>query len=130
MGTLVSATFEVASWEEVAFDERPDVPRLTRAAVQKRYSGGIEGVSATEWLMAYAEDGSATFVGIERVTGSIAGRDGSLVLQHVGAFEDGAAKGRLTVVPGGGTDGLVSARGNGDFLADPQGSVSLDLTFE
>src|SRR6202035_2496960 len=98
--------------------------------VKKKYSGGIDGVSATEWLMAYAEDGSATFVGIERVTGTIAGHNGSGVLQHVGAFAQGAAKGNLTVVPGCSTDGLVSATGTGDFLADPQGSVSLDLTFE
>jgi hypothetical protein len=80
--------------------------------------------------MAYAEDGSATFVGIERVTGTIAGRNGSVVLQHVGSFEGGAARARLTVVRGSGTAGLASASGGGDFLADPKGSVSLDLAFD
>jgi hypothetical protein len=130
MGTQLSATFEVKSWEENPFDEGPGLPKLTRASVTKAYSGGIDGVSATEWLMAYAEDGSATFVGLERVTGAIAGRKGSVVLQHVGSFEDGAAKGSLTVVRGSGTGGLLSAAGGGDFLADPNGSVNLDLTLD
>jgi hypothetical protein len=130
MGTQVSATFEVKSWDENPFDERTGLPKVTRASVTKEYSGDIDGVSATEWLMAYAEDGSATFVGIERVTGSIAGRKGSVVLQHVGSFEDGAARATLTIVRGSGTDGLASAAGEGDFLADPKGSVNLDLTFD
>ena len=96
----------------------------------KQYSGDIDGVSSTEWLMAYAEDGSATFVGIEHVEATIAGRVGSLVLLHDGKFEDGAAKATLTVAKGSGTDGFASASGTGSFLADPAGSVELDLKFD
>jgi hypothetical protein len=48
------------------------------------------------------------------------------VLQHVGSFEDGAAKATLTVVSG--TGELEGAAGDGDFLADPAGSVSLRLS--
>jgi Protein of unknown function (DUF3224) len=67
---------------------------------------------------------------LERVRVTVAGRDGSLVLQHVGAFRDGAARASLTVVPGWGTEDLSSVSGAGDFLADPAGSVTLDLMFE
>lgn len=129
MSSMVSATFEVRSWDEIPFDEEAGMAKLTRASVTKAYSGDIEGDSVTEWLMAYADDGSATFVGIERIRGTIADRRGSLVLRHVGTFEDGAAKAKLFVVAGAGTDGLATARGTGDFLADPGGSVHLDLTF-
>ena len=66
----------------------------------KEYGGDIQGTSATEWLLAYNPDTSAVFVGLERIQGTVRGRHGSLVLQHVGTFEDGAAKATLTVVSG------------------------------
>lgn len=130
----IDATFDVTSWDEEPFDgvADPDLPlsrltisKLTRASVQKKYAGDVDGTSATEWLMAYNADGSAAFVGLERVKGEIAGRTGTLVLQHVGEFRDGVAKATLTVV--GGTDELGRATGGGEFLADPAGSISLSL---
>jgi len=93
--------------------------------VQKKYSGQVDGTSATEWVMSYNSDGSAAFVGLERIRGTIAGRTGTLVLQHVGQFRDGAATAALTVV--GGTDELGQATGGGDFVADPAGSIRLSL---
>ena len=122
----ISATFEVSAWEEVPFDEAVGVAKLTRASVAKKYTGDIDGTSITEWLMAYDPDKTATFVGIERVRGTIAGRNGSLVLQHVGTFENGAATAKLVVVSG--TNELKGACGSGSFKADPAGSVLLDLT--
>jgi hypothetical protein len=130
MGSAVNATFAVESWNEDPFDEAADLPRLTRATVTKQYSGDIDGQSVTEWLMAYAEDGTASFVGLERIRGTVAGRAGSLVVQHVGTFADGAARAALTVVPGAGTEQLQAATGGGSFVADPGGSVILDVTFE
>ena len=122
----ISATFEVSSWEETPFDEAIGVAKLTRASVAKTYTGDIDGTSITEWLMAYDPDKSATFVGIERVRGTIAGRNGSLVLQHVGTFENGVATAKLVVVSG--TNELKGASGSGSFKADPAGSIRLDLT--
>ena len=122
----ISAVFEVSSWEETPFDEAVGVAKLTRASVAKTYTGDIDGTSITEWLMAYEPDKSATFLGIERVRGTIAGRHGTLVLQHVGTFENGAAISKLVVVYG--TNELKGATGSGTFKADPAGSVRLDLT--
>ena len=122
----ISAAFEVSSWEETPFDEAVGVAKLTRASVTKTYTGHIDGTSITEWLMAYEPDKSATFVGIERVRGTIAGRNGSLVLQHIGTFENGAATAKLVVVSG--TNELKGASGSGSFKADPAGSVRIDLT--
>src|SRR5271166_4812824 len=98
--------------------------------VTKEYRGDIEGTSTTEWLMAYAEDGSATFVGLERITGSVGGETGTVVLQHVGSYEDGAARGALDVIEGASSGALRAARGEGRFLADPLGSVTLNLTLD
>jgi hypothetical protein len=129
MSSTCRAKLEVKSWDENPFDEGAGMGKLTRASVKQAYSGDIAGESVTEWLMAYAHDGSATFVGLERIRGTVSGRSGSIVLQHIGIFKDGAAKASLTVVPGSGTDELVSVSGGGDFLADPKGSMTLELTF-
>lgn len=123
----VDATFEVRSWDEEPFDTAAGASKLTRASVQKNYAGDIDGTSATEWLMSYNNDGSATFVGLERIRGKIGAHKGTLVLQHVGEFRDGSAKATLAVV--GGTDELGQAAGGGDFLADPAGSITLALNF-
>jgi hypothetical protein len=125
--TRIKAAFDVTNWEEHPFDEGLDTAKLTKATVTKDYSGDIEGSSVTEWLMAYANDGTATFVGLERVSGTVAGDAGTIVLQHVGTFEDGAAKADLTVVRGCGTGNLTGVTGQGEFLADPGGLVALDL---
>lgn len=127
MTTEVSATFEIQGWDEQPMDEAIGVAKLTKASVAKNYTGDVEGTSATEWLMAYHPDKSAVFVGLERIKGSVGGRHGSLVLQHVGTFEDGAAKATLTVVSG--TDELKGATGSGQLVADPSGHISLHMDY-
>jgi hypothetical protein len=121
----ITAAFEVTSWDEHPFDAAIETPKVTEAVVGKSYSGGIDGTSSTRWLMSYAPDETATFVGIELITAAIGDAQGTLVLQHVGEFRDGAATATLTVV--GGAGGLAGATGSGDFRADPGGSVSLHL---
>ncbi len=130
MHVHLTASFEIESWDETPFDGQSSVPKLTQAAVTKAYSGDIEGTSKTVWLMAYAGDGSATFVGLERLTGKIGDRDGTLVLQHTGSYVDGAAKANLAVIAGANSGGLASATGDGDLLANPAGSVTLKLELE
>ena len=121
----IQATFEIKDWDEQPFDEAVGVSKLTRASVVTEYAGDIEGTSATEWLMSYAPDKSAAFVGIERIKGVIGGRKGSVVLQHAGTFEDGTARATLTVVSG--TDELKGASGTGEPVADPAGRVTLKI---
>ena len=126
--TQVDAKFEVGGWDENPFDEGVGVGKLTRAIVTKTYTGDIEGTSNTEWLMDYEPDKSATFVGMERIKGTVAGRHGSLVITHRGTFKDGVAQADLSVVSG--TNELKGARGSGTFRADPAGSIALRVTFD
>jgi Protein of unknown function (DUF3224) len=128
MGTLVTATFTIESWDEVPWDEQDGLPKLTRATVSKQFAGDVEGRSSTVWLMSYGVGGSADFVGLERVHGTVSGRTGSFVLRHTGRFEDGAARGSLVAVANSGTGELSGLTGEGTFLADPNGSITLDLT--
>jgi hypothetical protein len=79
----------------------------------KTLTGDIEGEGRVEYLMMYRGDGTATFVGLERVTGRIGGRSGSFVLERAGVFADGQAKESYSVVPGSGTGELSGLRGEG-----------------
>ena len=110
-----TSTFTVTSWTEEPWDERPGGPKVTRAVVAKAFTGDLEGSSALQYLMAYRDDGSADFVGLERVDGRLAGRSGTFVLRHVGAFIDGAATGSWSIVDGSGTDELEGIRGESQF---------------
>lgn len=125
MSRHIEARFEIASWDETPFEGGDDATKLTEALVSKRYGGDIEGNSTTKWLLAYAADKSAQFVGIEYITGTIGGKKGSIVLLHEGGYRDGVASGQLTVASG--TKELANVAGSGKFLADPAGSLTLDL---
>jgi hypothetical protein len=130
MSEQAQATFQVKTWEERAFSEVEGGPRLTRATVTKSFGGDIEGEAALEYLMMYRADGSASFVGLERVVGRIAGRSGSFVLQHSGTFEGGTARCACAVVPGSGTGELRGLRGAGAFAAAHGEPYSMTLDYD
>ena len=113
MRRTANAHFAIKSWDEKPYSEGPDLPKLTRASVSKTLTGDIEGDGHVEYLMMYRSDGTATFIGLERVNARIAGRSGSFVLQRNGAFEGGQAKETYTVVPGSGTGELSGLTGEG-----------------
>jgi hypothetical protein len=107
------ARFAIKSWDEKPISEGDALPKLTRAAVVKTFTGDIEGEGHVEYLMMYRADGTATFVGLERVTARLGGRAGTFVLQRIGAFEDGLAKESYTVIPGSATGDLRGLAGQG-----------------
>jgi len=113
MKNRASGQFAIKNWDEKPYSEGPDLPKLTRASVNKTFTGGIEGEGSVQYLMMYREDGSATFVGLERFVGRIDGKAGSFVLQRTGAFEGGLAKESYSVVPGSATGELRGLRGEG-----------------
>jgi Protein of unknown function (DUF3224) len=113
MKETAHARFAIKNWEERPYSEGKDLPRLTRASVAKTFTGDIEGDGQVEYLMMYRDDGSATFVGLERIVGRIGGKTGSVVLQRTGVFEGGQAKETYSVVPGSATGELRGLRGDG-----------------
>lgn len=132
MNVHAKGIFELKAWDEKPLNEMNGVPKLTRVSVIKSYQGDIIGEGKLEYLMMYRDDGSASFVGLERVVGSVGGRSGSFVFQHLGAFKGGVATVTLIVVPGSGTGDLHGLRGEGGFTVGHQGpySVTLDYDFE
>ncbi|MBI3111990.1 MAG: DUF3224 domain-containing protein [Ignavibacteriales bacterium] len=113
MKRVANSRFTIKGWDEKPYSERQDLQKLTRASVTKTFTGDIAGEGHVEYLMMYRSDGSATFVGLERIIGQIGGKAGSFVLQRTGMFENGEAKESYSVIPGSGTGGLRDLRGEG-----------------
>jgi hypothetical protein len=106
-----SGTFEVKLAPQPAAPgiEAANLGRLT---IDKRFQGDLEGSSLGEMLSAGgAVAGSAGYVAIERVTGTLHGREGSFVLMHYGLMDRGTPSLRVSVVPDSGTGELTGIRG-------------------
>jgi hypothetical protein len=113
MKESAKARFAIQSWDEKPYSEGQDLPKLTRATVVKTFTGDIEGEGQVDYLMMYRSDGSATFVGLERIVGRIANKAGSFVLQRSGTFEGGQATESYSVIPGSATGELRGLQGEG-----------------
>jgi Protein of unknown function (DUF3224) len=109
--TITTGRFDLTSWDEEVIEDAEGA-KLVRVRMTKSFAGGITGTSAGELLQALAADGSAAYVGIERVTAAVDGRTGTFVLRHsaVGGV-DGTGDFRVDVVPGSGTGDLTGLRG-------------------
>lgn len=85
---------------------------LARMSIDKRFHGDLEATSTGEMLSAGTSvKGSAGYVAIERVTGTLAGRSGTFVLQHTGTMNRGTPDLTITVVPDSGTGDLTGLAG-------------------
>ena len=130
MKKLARATFEIRNWDEKPYAEMAGASKLTRVSVAKVYKGDIEGEGKLEYLMAYGHDGSASFVGIERLIGRIGDKRGNFVFQHVGTFKDGVAKSTWLVVPGSGAGDLQDLRGEVDSALGHAKDYPVELNYE
>ena len=130
--TRANAVITVDKYEPSAYDEPAEGPALTRIHVEERFSGDISGTGVVEFLQAAGTDGAASFVGIERVTGTVGGRAGSFLLQDAGTVAGNVVSGDWFVIPGSGTGALAGLRGEGGFRADlgQSAQVHLDYWFE
>jgi len=80
---------------------------LGRMSIDKSFRGELEATSQGEMLSAMtAVEGSAGYVAIEQVEGTLSGRKGSFVLQHFGTMDKGKDRLILEVVPNSGTGEL------------------------
>ena len=85
---------------------------FSRLFLDKEFQGDLTGTSKGHMLGAgTAVEGSAGYVALEQVTGTLNGRRGSFILQHLGHMSRGATTMTITVVPDSGTDELVGLAG-------------------
>lgn len=111
MTTHARGTFDV---ELKPLPSDPGVPdgAVTRRSIEKQFRGDLEATSRGQMLAAGTSvKGSAGYVAIECVSGTLHGRRGSFVLQHSGTMTRGAGELSITVVPDSGTDDLIGLTG-------------------
>ncbi len=84
-----------------------------RMSIGKSFHGDLEGTSKGQMLAVQTGvEGSAGYVAMEIVTGTLAGRSGTFALQHTGTMTRGAPHLAVTVVPDSGTGELAGLAGN------------------
>ena len=111
MANRASGTFEVKVIPQPAEDRVGD-PGMSRLSLDKQFQGDLKGTSKGQMLaIGTAVEGSAGYVAIERVTGTLHDRSGTFALQHSGTMTRGAPQLIISVVPDSGTNELVGIAG-------------------
>lgn len=131
MTNHASGTFDVKMTPQ-APDDKAEAPAVGRYSLEKQFHGDLEGTSKGEMLaVGTAVDGSAGYVAMEHVTGTVLGRKGSFALQHSGTMTRGAGQLSVTVVPDSGTGELASLSGKMEIkIADGKHFYEFAYTLE
>lgn len=92
---------------------------LGRLSIDKQFQGDLQGTSKGEMLAVQTGvQGSAGYVAMEVVTGTLAGRGGTFALQHSGTMDRGAPTLSVTVVPDSGTGELAGITGRMNIIIE------------
>jgi len=127
--TQAKGTFEV-KLDPQGDPDKAEGSTLGRMSLDKKFHGDLEATAKGTMLTAGTDvKGSAGYVAIERVTGTLNGKTGSFVLQHNATLTRGAPVQNIVVVPDSGTGQLTGI--SGKFLviiADGKHSYEFDYT--
>lgn len=111
MSGRATGTFEVVMHPQPPYDDADGV-QLGRISIDKTFAGDLTATSRVEMLSAMTSvKGSAGYVAIERVTGTLHGKVGGFVLQHSGTMTRGAPELIISVVPDSGSGALEGIAG-------------------
>lgn len=114
MSTRVTGSFDVKLTPQAADESGAGLGRFT---IDKQFHGDLEATSAGQMVSAgVSGKGSAGYVAIERVTGTLSGRRGSFVLQHNGLMTRGVPSLTIVVVPDSGTGELEGLTGKMEII--------------
>ncbi len=118
--------FDVKRTPEAVHDKAEGL--LGRHALDKQYHGALDAQGIGEMLSAgTATPGSAGYVALEKVTGTLDGRTGSFYLQHSGTLTRGQGTLAIHVIPDSGTDALTGVSGTMQIvIADGKHSYVFD----
>jgi len=118
MTTKATGPFTV-KMTPIAWSESTTDHDLARFLLEKELHGDLEATSTGQMLTAgTVEKGSAGYVAIEKVTGTLHGRKGSFILQHSATMNRGNPTLSITVVPDSGTGELTGLAGDMNILRD------------
>jgi len=127
MTTSAIGTFEVKLTPQTPDDKGAGVGRMS---IDKQFHGDLEAASKGEMLaVRTGVEGSAGYVAMESVTGTLHGRSGSFALQHSGTMTRGTPQLSVTVVPDSGTGQLQGLAGEMKIdIADGKHSYEFQYT--
>jgi hypothetical protein len=126
--THATGTFDVKLTPQASEDKTDDAT-LGRMTIEKQIHGDLEAASKGQMLTAGTPaKGSAGYVAIERVSGTLHGRTGTFILQHSGTMTRGALQLGITVVPDSGTGQLTGLTGKMDIQIT-DGKHSYDFAY-
>src|SRR5579859_3196381 len=128
MSNHAQGTFEVDIKPQPPYVSDANAP-VGRMSIDKQFAGDLVGTSKGEMLaVGTGTEGSAGYVAMEQVTGSLNGRSGTFALQHQGTMNRGAQSLSITVVPDSGTGQLVGLSGSLSIQID-DGKHSYDFEY-
>lgn len=129
MTTHATGTFDVKLTPQAADDKSANAD-VGRFALDKQFHGDLEGTSKGEMLaVSTAVPGSAGYVAMEQVAGTLNGRSGSFALQHTGTMNRGKPQLSVTVVPDSGTGDLVGLVGKMEIIIAEDGKHSYEFDY-
>jgi len=122
--------FDLTKDTEPPYDNAPGAA-IARAVITKQFHGDLTGTSITHMTQAMTDhDGSAGYVAMERVNGTLDGRTGTFVLQHHALGDRGQRTLSITVLPDSATDQLTGLRGQLDVdISNGRHDYILDYYF-
>jgi hypothetical protein len=131
MSQHAAGPFEVKVTPQKPDTQIARAANLGRLTIDKRFHGDLEGISKGEMLATHTDvPGSAGYVALERVTGSLKGRSGSFVLQHSATMTRGKPVAVVTVVPDSGTGELRGISGKMIISVANDGAHSYEFDFK
>ena len=132
MTTRATGPFDVKLTPQ-ATDTPAEGSPLGRLTLDKQFHGDLEATSKGEMLTAGSTtiQNSAGYVALERVTGTLHGKQGTFALQHMGVMTRGDGKLTITVVPDSGTGELTGLSGTMSIdIASGKHSYTLEYTID
>lgn len=125
MTSRATGTFDVKLIPQDGSEE----PAIARMVLDKQFHGDLEAKSQGQMLAAgTAVQGSAGYVAMEQVSGTLKGRAGTFVLQHSATMNRGVPQLSITVVPDSGTGELAGLTGRMNILIEG-GKHSYDFEY-
>ena len=120
--------FDITAWDEEVYDAA-GAASLTRVHTEKAFRGDLAATSSAELLIVQVAGGGAAYVGLERVSGTLAGGEGTFVLHHDATSWSGVTVAVATVVPGSGTGGLEGLEGRMEISRHDDGTHTWTLVY-
>lgn len=113
------SAFTITNWDETE-NEAWEGGKLTRTVATKEFTGELEGSAVLEAVMLRVDGGAGvmSYVGVERISCTLGGREGGFVLTHNAEAIGTERQATWKILPGSGTGGLSGISGHGSITPD------------